>query len=152
MLDRVQVLMLLADSAQIADGKLYILGGGWSVTGPEPSPSAVAIKLNVDRHEIDMVHHWELVLEDADGAPVLVGDDNQPLEIRGEFSVGEPIGVPDGTPVDFPIALGLPPIPLTPGSRFQWRLFIDGETYPGATVAFSTRPAREVHPDHPSVQ
>ena len=39
------VTMLLADSAQVADGKLYVLGGGWSLTGPDPTPSAVAIKL-----------------------------------------------------------------------------------------------------------
>lgn len=141
-LSPVQVIMMLADSAQLADGKLYILGGGWSITGPDPTPSAVAIKLNIDRHEVDRVHHWELVLEDADGRPVLIGDDLQPIEIRGEFSVGAPNGVPEGTPVDFPIALGLPPLPLSPGSRYQWRLFIDGETLPGGTVAFSTRPAR----------
>ena len=134
--------MMLADSAQIADGKLYILGGGWSITGPDPSPSSIAIKLNVDRHEIGTAHHWELVLEDADGQPVTVGEDLQPVEIRGEFSVGAPVGLPEGTPVDFPIALGIPPLELPVASRFQWRLFIDGETLPGGTVAFSTRPAR----------
>ena len=26
--------MLLCDSAQVADGKLFVLGGGWSLTGP----------------------------------------------------------------------------------------------------------------------
>ena len=35
--------MLLADSAQAVEGKLYILGGGWNITGPEPSPSGIAI-------------------------------------------------------------------------------------------------------------
>jgi hypothetical protein len=134
--------MMLADSAQIADGKIYILGGGWSVIGPDPAPSAIVIKLNVDRHEVDRIHHWELVLEDADGRAVTLGDDMQPVEIRGEFSVGAPDGVPEGAPVDFPIALGIPPLQLAPSSRFQWRLFIDGETLPGATVAFSTRAAR----------
>ena len=33
--------MLLADAAQQLGGKLYILGGGWSVTGPQPAPSAI---------------------------------------------------------------------------------------------------------------
>ena len=61
--------MLLADSAQVADGKLYILGGGWSVTGPDPTPSAVAMKVGVDWHEFNTEHHWELFLEDADGQP-----------------------------------------------------------------------------------
>ena len=31
-----KVTMLLADSAQAIEGKLYILGGGWSITGPDP--------------------------------------------------------------------------------------------------------------------
>jgi hypothetical protein len=35
--------MLLADAAQVAEGKLYILGGGRNIIGPEPSSSAVAI-------------------------------------------------------------------------------------------------------------
>ena len=29
-----KVTMMLADAAQAVEGKLYILGGGWSVTGP----------------------------------------------------------------------------------------------------------------------
>ena len=39
--------LMLADSAQEVGGKLYILGGGWSVTGPVVPPSAVAIKIDV---------------------------------------------------------------------------------------------------------
>ena len=38
-----KVTMMLADSAQVAGGKLYILGGGWSITGPMPCPSAIAV-------------------------------------------------------------------------------------------------------------
>ena len=36
--------MLLCDGAQVADGKLFVLGGGWSLTGPDPMPSAIAMK------------------------------------------------------------------------------------------------------------
>ena len=68
---QVKVTMLLADSAQVAEGKLYILGGGWSVIGPDPAPSAVALKLEVDWHETERTHHWELFLEDADGQPTM---------------------------------------------------------------------------------
>ena len=31
-----KVTILLADAAQAVEGKLFVLGGGWSVTGPEP--------------------------------------------------------------------------------------------------------------------
>jgi hypothetical protein len=78
--------MLLCDAAQVSDGKLYILGGGWSMTGPDPVPSAVALKIDVDWHEAETSHHWELFLEDADGRPVFMEtpDGTQPVEVRGE--------------------------------------------------------------------
>ena len=49
--------MLLCDAAQVSDGKLFILGGGWSMTGPDPVPSAVALKIDVDWHEAGRSHH-----------------------------------------------------------------------------------------------
>lgn len=134
--------MLLADAAQVADGKLYILGGGWSITGPDAVPSAVAIKVGVDRHEFDVAHHWELFLDDADGQLVRfeTPEGLQTIEVRGDFSASEPVGVPVGTPVDVPIAVNFGPIPLAPGARYTWRLVIDGESLPGADASFTTRP------------
>ena len=139
------VTMLIADSAQVADGKLYILGGGWSVTGPEPVPSAVAIKVAVDWHEFNSPHHWELILEDADGKLVQfeTPEGTQTIEVRGDFSTTTPDDVPQGTPVDVPIAVNFGPIPLAPASRFTWRLVIDGESLPGASVSFTTHPRVE---------
>lgn len=138
--------MLLADAAQVADGKLYILGGGWSITGPEPVPSAVALKVGVDSHEFDVNHHWELFLEDADGQLVRfeTPEGPQTIEVRGDFTASAPGGVPDGTPVDVPIAVNFGPIPLAPGARYTWRLVVDGEHLNGAAVSFTTRPVPEV--------
>jgi hypothetical protein len=140
------ITMLLADSAQVADGKLYILGGGWSVTGPDATPSAVAIKVGVDSHEFNTSHHWELFLEDADGQPVRFDtpDGAQIIEVRGDFSASAPEDVPAGTPVDVPIAVNFGPIPLNDAARYTWRMVIDGETLPGGLVSFTTRPARVV--------
>ncbi len=140
------VTLLLADAAQVADGKLYILGGGWSVTGPDPVPSAVAIKVGVDWHEFNQTHHWELFLEDADGTPVTIEtpDGPQVIEVRGDFTASAPLGAPVGTPVDVPIAVNFGPFPLLAGSRYAWRFVIDGETLPGAIAAFTTRPPAEL--------
>ncbi|MGB8179165.1 MAG: hypothetical protein WCF63_03270 [Acidimicrobiales bacterium] len=138
------VTMLLADSAQVADGKLYILGGGWSVVGPDPMPMAVAVKVSVDSHEFHTSHHWELFLEDADGQQVGFETADGPhfIEVRGDFSASTPADVPVGTPVEVPIAVNFGPIPLVDNSRYTWRVVIDGETLPGALVSFTTRPAR----------
>jgi hypothetical protein len=137
--------MLLCDAAQVAEGKLYVLGGGWSVIGPQPMPMGVALKVDVDWHEASREHHWELFLEDADGQPVMIDtpDGKAPVELRGEFSVQLPQGVPEGSPVDVPMAINVGPLPLVPGSRYNWRFVVDGESLPGANVAFATRPAEE---------
>lgn len=134
--------MLLCDSAQVADGKLYILGGGWSLCGPDPMPCAVALKIDVDWNEAEAIHHWELFLVDEDGQPVLVETPNgaHPLEVQGDFQVGRPPTLPLGSPVDVALAVNFGPVPLKPGSRFTWRLVIDGMTEPEWVVAFSTRP------------
>lgn len=134
--------MMLCDAAQTADGKLFILGGGWSITGPDPMPSAIAMKVDVDWHEAESSHHWELYLEDADGRPVMVPtpDGSQPIEVRGEFTVNRPPTVPEGTPIDVALAVNLSPLPLEPGSRFTWRLAIDGESREDWALGFTTRP------------
>ena len=134
--------MLLADSAQVADGKLYILGGGWSLTGPDPTPQAIAMKVDVGWHEAEIGHHWELFLEDADGRPVILEtpDGHHPIEVRGEFQVARPPTVPEGTPIDVALAVNLGPLPLGAGNRFAWRLSIDGESHEDWTLGFTTRP------------
>jgi hypothetical protein len=134
--------MLLCDAAQVADGKLYILGGGWSITGPDATPSAVAIKVEVDWHEATEPHHWELFLVDADGQPVGIEtpEGTQLIEVRGDFEVGQPEGIPAGSPVDLPLAINIGPLPLSPGGRYTWRLSIDGETDATWMLSFTTRP------------
>ena len=42
-----KVTMLLADVAQAVAGKLYVLGGGWSMMGSGPTPSALAVKIDI---------------------------------------------------------------------------------------------------------
>jgi len=137
------VTMLLADAAQVADGKLYILGGGWSMVGPAPAPMAVAAKLSIDSHELGREMHWELFLEDADGHPVLLDTPQgpMPLEVRGELRAEPLPGLRAGTPVDLPLVINFGPFPLTPDARYVWRLVVDGEHHPGAAVSFTTRPA-----------
>jgi hypothetical protein len=138
-----KVTMLLADAAQTADGKLYILGGGWSLTGPGAAPSAVALKIEVPWDQANKQHSFELSLVDADGNPIIAptAQGEQPIQIGGEFEVGRPAGLPPGTPIDVVLAINLGPLPLSPGSRFTWRLTIDKGSGPDWHVSFSTRPA-----------
>jgi hypothetical protein len=134
--------MLLADAVQAAEGKLYILGGGWSIRAPDPVPMAIALYVQVPWDRTNEQHSWVLELLDADGQPVLVGDDEEePVRVEGGFEVGRPPGLKPGTPIDVPLAINFGPLPLEPGGRYEFRLAIDGESDEGWRLAFSTRPA-----------
>jgi hypothetical protein len=122
-----RVTMMLADAAQEVNGKLYVLGGGWSVTGPVLPPMALALKLDVPWSAANQAHEFLLVLVDADGHPVRVGGDDADVRAGGTFEVGRPQGLPAGTDIDFAFAVTVPSLPLAAG-RYAWQLWIDGET------------------------
>ena len=119
--------MMLADAAQEVNGKLYVLGGGWSVTGPVVPPMALALKLDVPWSDANQQHEFELVLVDADGHPVGGDGQNDGVRAGGMFEVGRPPGLPAGTDIDFAFAVTVGSLPLGPG-RYAWQLWIDGET------------------------
>jgi hypothetical protein len=133
--------MLLADAAQAIDNKLYVLGGGWSITGPEATPSALAISLKVPWDEANEAHQLRIELLDSDGRPIMVGSPQgeRPLVIESQFEVGRPPGLRPGTPIDLAFAINVGPVPLAPGGRYEWRLSIDGHGEAHWHAAFSTR-------------
>jgi hypothetical protein len=136
-----KVTMLLADAVQAVGGKLYILGGGWSIRGSEPTAMAIAIKLEVPWTEANRRHTLQLTLLDEDHQPVMVptpvGD--RPVELTTEFEVGRPVGLTPGTPLDVPLAINIGPLPLQPNRRYIWRCSIDRESGENWQVSFATR-------------
>src|SRR5438876_10546107 len=98
-----KVTMMLADAAQAVNGKIYIMGGGWSVMRPEPTPYAIALKVEVPWDETNKLHTLVLRLHDDDGRPVRVAardEDPIVLQIPADFEVGRPAGVLAGRPAD----------------------------------------------------
>src|SRR5579864_6222600 len=139
-----KVTMMLADSAQAVAGKLYVLGGGWSITGPTPSPSAIVVKIDVPWDEANIRHHAKLELVTTDNKPVEVATPtgNLPLEIKFDFEAGRPAGIKPGTPLDFSAAINLGPLPLEPNQRYVWKLSINDVYDEDWELAFTTRPAQ----------
>ena len=136
-----KVTLMLADAAQVSEGKLHILGGGWSVTGP-PAPSAIVLLVEVPWDQTNRRLEWRLELVDSDGYPVMTADGEggeTPIIMGGEFEVGRPPGTPHGAPIGLPVALNLSPLPLESGRRYEWRFTIDGESRDDWRLAFSTR-------------
>jgi hypothetical protein len=122
-----KITMILADSAQAVAGKLFIMGGGWSVTGPGPTPSAIALKFDIPWDAANRRHRFRLELLDSDGRPVMVPGpvSPEPLLIEADLEVGRPPGITPGTPLDAPFAVNLAPVPLAPG-RYEWRCTVAG--------------------------
>jgi hypothetical protein len=132
--------MLLADYAVVSDGKLTIVGGGWSQTGPEPAAFGIGLLIQVPWDQANTMHVFAVELVDSDGAEVVLEEDDeeQTVAFGGEFEVGRPPGLKPGTPLDFPVAVNSTPLPLEPG-RYEWRLTIDGNSREDWTLPFTVR-------------
>jgi hypothetical protein len=145
-----KVTMVLADYATVAEGKLTIVGGGWSLTGPDPQPFGIAILIHVPWDQANRKHLLRLELVDADGSSVAVpvdedGGGEQAIVFFDdvEFEVGRPPGIKPGTPLELPVAVNSGPLPLEPGERYVWRLSIDGQSDEDWQVGFSVRSVDE---------
>lgn len=136
---------MLADSAQVQGGKLFILGAGWSqTTSPMSLPSAIGMIITVPWDNTNRNIEFALSLYDSDGQPVIVQtgpDTRAPLEIRSGFQVGRPPNVKQGTEFHVPFAVALSPIPLQPDSHYEWRLKIGDEENPDWRITFATAAA-----------
>ena len=85
--------LILADAAQVVDGKLYLLGGGWTtitVSGGFPAQQriALALAIGVPWDETNRRHGLEIEITDEDGRSL--------ARVEGQFEVGRPPGIPLG--------------------------------------------------------
>ena len=127
----------MADSVQVADGKLFILGGGLGAIGPRPQNVAVAVRIGVPWDQANVKHDWTLDLIDEDGRQVMVRE--KPVSLTGQFEAGRPAGVAPGTQLWVPLGLNFGAIPLPGGRRYTWRLSINGETAEHWKASFAVR-------------
>jgi hypothetical protein len=134
--------VILADFAQVADGKLTVVGAGWDRTGPTPTPSGIGILIKVPWEETNQRHEVAVQLLDSDGAAV-ADPKGQPIGMANQFEVGRPAGLAAGAQQNVCMALNVGPLPLQGGQRYEWVLSIDGETHEDWRVAFHVRTAPE---------
>lgn len=134
-----EVNLLLADAAQVADGKLFMLGGGLQLIGPQPQPISIGLIIHVPWDRADTPHDWMLELLDQDGIPVFHND--RPVTVAGTFRAHRAEGIVAGSPLQVPIAINFSALPVQPGGRYTWRLAINGTNEEGWQASFSVRPA-----------
>ena len=86
--------LIIADAAQVAGGKLFLLGGGWDVLTvnsgfPLQQRCAVAASFRVPWNDTNVRHGIKITIADEDHDKIL-------LEVGGELEVGRPAGIPPG--------------------------------------------------------
>ncbi|HLX46864.1 MAG TPA: hypothetical protein VKS82_00870 [Streptosporangiaceae bacterium] len=139
--------MMLADHAQVADGKLFIAGGGWTSAGPGPVPCGIALLFHVPWQQTNERTVFTLSLLDEDYRPFpdtgLPGE--RPVQASGQIEAGRPPGTAPGAEINVPVAFNTV-LQLPPGRRFTWVLEIDGQTDESWRLSFATREATQAHP------
>jgi hypothetical protein len=138
-----RVTMLLADHAQVADGKLFVSGAGWSFGGPGPVPCAVALLFHVPWQHTNEKIPFVLRLVDEDGQPVTQDGPRGPhaVEATGQFEAGRPAGLIPGTEINVPMAFSVV-LNLPPGRRYTWILEAGGHADEAWRLSFATRQAQ----------
>jgi hypothetical protein len=134
--------MMLADHAQIADGKLFISGGGWSTCGPGPTPCAVVVIFHVPWQETGEKVSFALRLIDEDGRAVMQpgATDGLPVQVNGHFEARRQLGMTPGTEISVPMSFNIV-LQLMAASRYSWVLDVDGHADDSWRLSFETRQA-----------
>lgn len=116
---------MLADAAQNAAGKLYVLGGGWDVIQAAQFPLqlpqvSIVLKLALPWSDADRQQEIRVDLEDEDGGAVL------PQPVVGNFTVGRPQQAIPGDDLSLLLTLSIAPLVLPGPGRYVFRLSVDG--------------------------
>jgi len=105
--------LMLADSAQAVDGKLYVLGGAWNILRFPEFPAqlivGIAVAIDVDWNETNRRHHLDVHFEDADGNAM-------DPRIGADFEAGRPPGAVAGADLRIVFAVNGPLSIPGPGS------------------------------------
>ena len=128
--------VILADAAHVAEGKLYLMGGGWTRLFARQVPFvhalAIAVGFLVPWDETNEPHDFELKIVSEDGQSV-----SPPM--HGEMEVGRPPGIKKGTEQRGMIAVSTT-VEFPHLGRYEIRLSADGELV--KTAAFDVVPAK----------
>jgi uncharacterized protein DUF6941 len=132
---------LLADSVVVAEGKLYVQGGGWNNLFTPILPIrqpriGIGIVMHVPYQLADnMPKRFALSLQDADGnlipladaPPPPLGSGGKVTTIEGSFTVGRPAGVEPGAEQPLPLAANLDGLVFEKTGSYVFRVSVDGQ-------------------------
>jgi len=124
---------VLADHAEIVNGKLYLMGGGWDTYNATQAPvhvrMAIAIGVRIEWEETNKPVPVRVHVEDDDGLEI--------MRAEGALNVGRPPHLPPGSGQLAQMAVTLPAdIPRFGGYRIR---IVAGDTEPLSELALPFR-------------
>jgi hypothetical protein len=137
----INVTMVLADHAQVADQKLFIAGGGWTdMNGAAPFALAMVIEVPIEQTGTE--HTFTVDLIDSQGHPALMPTPNGMEPVHHEITMQ--IETPEDAPATLvsPFVIKSGPMPLAPAS-YEWRLQVDGEARENWRLPFRIHAAQQ---------
>ena len=140
-LTKIKVTMFLADYALVSEGKLSILGGGWNITGPDPTSFGLAVLFEIPIVSAQASYSFRLELIDAEGVGVQLTENQEPLIVEGGIQLQDLEAARESGSafLNMPFAANFAALPLPPGKRLEWRLLIDGRGHADWRLPFTTR-------------
>lgn len=127
--------LILADAVQAVNGKLYMLGGGWTTLHaakiPTTHPLGIALGLRVPWEETNQLHRLEINLVDSDGASIIP-------PMQAELEMGRPPGLRPGSDQTAAIAVNAA-VQFTKAGRYEVQAAVEGQIV--RAVAFDVVPA-----------
>lgn len=125
--------LLLADRAEVSQGKLYIMGGAFetvfAATLPAPLQFGVALVLAIPWNETNEEHHAQLTIENTDGQQV--------GQLNLSFTTGRPPFLGRGEEQRVPVAVPQINATVPAFGLYLMKSTVDGR--PGPRVPFHVR-------------
>jgi len=115
-----KILLITADAASISDGKINMLGAGWTRISAGLANFCVVVRLDIPWTMTNSDLDWSLDLTDQDGRVYEPTDASGKLHLEGQVQVGRPDSLAQGASLEAPLVIPFIQLPLRPGA-LEWR-------------------------------
>ena len=117
--------VVLCDAAQSADGKLYLMGGGWTRIAADAAANMalriiVHVPYDMSNQQLPLIAE----LLDDDGRTVNISGSE--VKAEAQFEMGRPAGLKQGEQLSTPFAMNFRGLDLPPGG-YVFEVSIQGE-------------------------
>ena len=120
-----RILIITADAATVSEGKINILGGGWTQISAGPANFTLVVRVDIPWTMTNQHLPWSLALVDQDGRPYVPEGNDDPVELAGDLHMERPEQGNYGASFDAPMLFPFIGLPLRPGT-YEWVFTLAG--------------------------